>query len=215
MRYCSEESATALYWCGKVVIDRRGDQFVCVHAVTIQHRGRATNKSRRVGFTKNTKINREGWVFTKNTTTIDLMDPARTKKRQFVLWVLLSYGFNSYRLRVPVNKLELELVPVMLWVEAICTVGPRNSRGSSRRGRSPKFAWIFPKRKIPFRRGCALVRTALPIAPESAADGQRWSGHRFHLAARRHSHLWPERGCQIHGGCSRCNDDGEERAKAG
>ena len=36
----------ALYWCGNVVIDRRGDQLgkvlVCVHAVTIQHRGRAT-----------------------------------------------------------------------------------------------------------------------------------------------------------------------------
>ena len=36
----------ALYWCGNVVIDRRGDQLgkvlVCVHAVTIQNRGRAT-----------------------------------------------------------------------------------------------------------------------------------------------------------------------------
>ena len=36
----------ALYWCGNVVIDRRGDQLgkvlVCVHALTIQHRGRAT-----------------------------------------------------------------------------------------------------------------------------------------------------------------------------
>merc|ERR1719253_1607189 len=35
-----------LEWCGSVVIDRRGDQLgkvlVCVHAVTIQHRGRAT-----------------------------------------------------------------------------------------------------------------------------------------------------------------------------
>jgi hypothetical protein len=37
---------TALYWCGNVVIDRRSDQLgevlVCVHAVTIQYRGRAT-----------------------------------------------------------------------------------------------------------------------------------------------------------------------------
>ena len=36
----------ALYWCGNVVIDRRSDQLgkvlVRVHAVTIQHRGRAT-----------------------------------------------------------------------------------------------------------------------------------------------------------------------------
>ena len=36
----------ALYWCGNVVIDRRSDQLgkvlVCVHAFTIQHRGRAT-----------------------------------------------------------------------------------------------------------------------------------------------------------------------------
>ena len=35
-----------LEWCGSVVIDRRGDQLgkvlVCFHAVTIQHRGRAT-----------------------------------------------------------------------------------------------------------------------------------------------------------------------------
>ena len=37
---------SAIYWCGKVVIDRRGDQLgevlVRFHAVTIQHRGRAT-----------------------------------------------------------------------------------------------------------------------------------------------------------------------------
>ena len=36
-----------LYWCGNVVIDRRSDQLgkvlVCFHAVTIQHRGRATS----------------------------------------------------------------------------------------------------------------------------------------------------------------------------
>ena len=36
---------TALYWCGNVVIDRRGDELakvlVCVHAVTMQHRGEA------------------------------------------------------------------------------------------------------------------------------------------------------------------------------
>ena len=37
---------SAIYWCGKVVIDRRRDQLgevlVRFHAVTIQHRGRAT-----------------------------------------------------------------------------------------------------------------------------------------------------------------------------
>ena len=41
-----KRAPTALYWCGNVVIDRRFDQLgkvlVCVHAVTIQHRGRAT-----------------------------------------------------------------------------------------------------------------------------------------------------------------------------
>ena len=35
-------ATSALYWCGKVVIDRRGDQLgkvlVCFDAVTIQHR---------------------------------------------------------------------------------------------------------------------------------------------------------------------------------
>ena len=39
-------ATSALCWCGKVVIDRRGNQLrnvlVCLHAVTIQHRGRAT-----------------------------------------------------------------------------------------------------------------------------------------------------------------------------
>ena len=41
-----KRAPTALYWCGNVVIDRRFDQLgkvlVCVHAGTIQHRGRAT-----------------------------------------------------------------------------------------------------------------------------------------------------------------------------
>ena len=41
-----KRAPAALYWCGNVVIDRRGDQLgkvrVRVHAVTIQHRGRAT-----------------------------------------------------------------------------------------------------------------------------------------------------------------------------
>ena len=49
MRYLNivvRRAPAALYWCGNVVIDRRGDQLgkvlVRVHAVTIQHRGRAT-----------------------------------------------------------------------------------------------------------------------------------------------------------------------------
>ena len=41
-----KRAPTALYWCGNVVIDRQFDQLgkvlVCVNAVTIQHRGRAT-----------------------------------------------------------------------------------------------------------------------------------------------------------------------------
>ena len=41
-----KRAPTALYWCGNVVIDRRFDQLgkvlVCVNAVTIRHRGRAT-----------------------------------------------------------------------------------------------------------------------------------------------------------------------------
>ena len=41
-----KRAPTALYWCGNVVIDRQFDQLgkvlVCVNAVTIRHRGRAT-----------------------------------------------------------------------------------------------------------------------------------------------------------------------------
>ena len=42
-----KRAPTALYWCGKIVIDRQFDQLgkvlvVCVSAVTIRHRGRAT-----------------------------------------------------------------------------------------------------------------------------------------------------------------------------
>ena len=37
---------SALNWCVQVVIDRRSDQlgkaFVCLHACTVRHRGRAT-----------------------------------------------------------------------------------------------------------------------------------------------------------------------------
>ena len=43
-----KRAPTALYWCGNVVIDRQFDQLgkvlVCVSAVTIRHRGRATRR---------------------------------------------------------------------------------------------------------------------------------------------------------------------------
>ena len=55
-------ASTALYWCGNVVIDRQFDQLgkvlVCVHAVTIQHRGSRTQRF--VFFLEGEEVEREG-----------------------------------------------------------------------------------------------------------------------------------------------------------